>query len=155
MEVVSGGNLPVASLRWQPRAGTWVFTVVCRATYRLRPRECPGAEVHELPADDDRFFDNEPAGSVCYPRDLVPAKPAADVFVVGHAFAPGRQAVRAMEARLVVGEIDKTIEVVADRVLRPDGSARRRALHDDAPALRAHGRRSRDEQPRRDAARGA
>jgi hypothetical protein len=37
---------------------------------------------------------------------------------------PDRRPARSVEARLSVGEIDKTIEVMADRALRPDGSVR-------------------------------
>jgi hypothetical protein len=45
MDVLSTTARPVASLVWQPRPGAWVLTVVSKATYLLRPGECPLAPV--------------------------------------------------------------------------------------------------------------
>src|SRR5277367_4221740 len=104
MDVLSTCALPVASLVWQPRPGAWVLTVVCKATYTLRPGECTLASRQEPPADDDRHVDDDPARSVRCPRDLVPVKPGADVMLVGSAFAPERRPARAVDARLSVGE---------------------------------------------------
>lgn len=124
MEVLSNGPRPVASLIWQPRPGTWVLTVICKATYLLRPGECPLASLQEPLVDEDRHFGDDPARSVRAPRDLVPAKPGADVILVGSVFAPERRPVRAVDARLSVGEVDKTLEAVADRTVQRDGSVR-------------------------------
>lgn len=124
MELVSPSACPVASVIWQPRPGTWVLTVVYKATYLLRPGECPLAPKQEPLAEDDRHFGGAPTRSLWVARDLVPAKPGADVLLVGSVFAPERRPVRAVEARLVVAGVDKTIEVVADRTLWPDGSMR-------------------------------
>jgi hypothetical protein len=121
MDVVSTGHLPVASLVWQPRPGAWVLTVVSKATYVLRPGECPLAPTQEPPADDDRHLGDDPARSLRCPRDLVPVKPGADVILVGNAFAPEGRPARSVSARLSVGEIDKTIEVMLDRSVRLDG----------------------------------
>ena len=124
MDVVSSCALPVASLVWQPRPGAWVLTVVCKATYVLRPVECTLAPLQEHPADEDRHWDDDPARSLRCPRDLVPVKPGADVILVGSAFAPHRRHARAVDVRLSVGDIAKSIEAVADRTVRPDGSVR-------------------------------
>jgi hypothetical protein len=122
MNVVALGPLPVASILWQPRPGAWVLTVVARATYLLRPGEASLAPSQEAPAEDDRHWGDDPAQSLRQARDIVPVKPNAEVVLVGSAFAPERRAVRSVVARLTVGEVDKSIEVVAERFVRPDGS---------------------------------
>jgi hypothetical protein len=124
MDVLATGPLPVASLVWHPRPGTWVLTVVCKATFVLRPGECVLAPLQEPPLDEDRFVGDDPSRSLRCPRDLVPVKPGADVILVGQAYAPERRPVREMDVRLAVGEVDKTIEAVVDRTVRPDGSVR-------------------------------
>jgi hypothetical protein len=44
------------------------------------------------------------------------------VTLVGYAYAPNKQAVRSLVARLIVGEVDKSIEVYCDRTFLPDGT---------------------------------
>jgi hypothetical protein len=124
MDVLSTCALPVASLVWQPRPGAWVLTVVCKATYVLRPGECTLAPRQEPPANEDRHVDDDPSRSLRSPRDLVPVKPGADVILVGSVFAPDRRPSRTVEARLSVGDLAKSIEAIADRTVRPDGSVR-------------------------------
>jgi hypothetical protein len=87
---------------WQPRAGTYAQTVVVKGTFRLQPGESVLAETQEAPTEVDRS----------------PYKSKADVVLVGHAYAPGKQPVRSWMTQLVVGEIDKSIEVWCDRVIR-------------------------------------
>src|SRR5690349_1107835 len=118
MDVVSTCPLRVASSIWQPRPGAWVLTVVCKATLSLRPGECTLAAAQAAPADEDRHVDDDAAKSIRIPRDLVPVKPSVDVVLVGSAFAPERRPVRSLIARLSVGDVDKSIEVVADRAVR-------------------------------------
>jgi hypothetical protein len=43
------------------------------------------------------------------------------VLVVGHAYAPGGQPVHSLSAQVVVGDLDKTVEVLGDRVFTLDG----------------------------------
>lgn len=122
MEIVSAGPLPAASLIWQPRPGAWVLTVVAKATYLLRPGELALAPSQESPAAEDRYAGDDPARALLRPRDLVPAKPLADVLLIGSAFAPDRRPARSLVVRLNVGEIDKRLEVVADRWLHGNGA---------------------------------
>ena len=124
MEVVTLGPLPVASMVWQPRPGVWILTVVVKATYVLRPGEASLAPLQEAPADDERYWSDDPTRSLRAPRDLVPVKPNAEVLLVGQAFAPDHQPVRSLVARLVVGDFEKSVEVLADRFIGPDGSVR-------------------------------
>lgn len=106
-----------------------MLTVVARATFLLRPGEAPLAPSQEAPAAEDRHWGDDAARSLYQPRDLVPAKPLAEVILVGSAFAPDRRPTRALVARLAVGDVDKRIEVTADRFTGPDG-----ALH-EGPAF--------------------
>ena len=107
---------------WQPRPSAWVLTVVCKAVYLLRPGESTLAPEQEAIREADEHWDDDPARSVYAPGDLSPVKPRAEVTLVGHAFAPGGQPVRSLVARLIVGELDKSVEVVCDRHFTMDGS---------------------------------
>ncbi len=122
MEVVSHSPLPVASQLWQSRPGSWVVTFVAKATFDLQPGKAQLAASQEPIHVQDCHWDDDPARSVYAPNDLAPLKNRADVLLVGSAYAPKGQAVRSMFARLVVGELDKSIEVVVDRMFAPDGS---------------------------------
>lgn len=100
---------------WQTRAGTWALAVVCKATYRLTPIESPVAEAQEEIYEDDTYWNDDESRSLAIASDLAPFKARADVVVVGHAFAPQKQPVRALSARLCVGDVDKSMEVWCDR----------------------------------------
>ena len=99
MDVIGLAPLKVGSLVWQQEPGALWLTVVCKATYVLRPGECTLAHLQEHPADEDRHWDDDPARSLRCPRDLVPVKPGADVILVGSAFAPDRRPARTLDAR--------------------------------------------------------
>ena len=131
MDVVSVCPLRVGTLIWQPRPSAWVLTVVCKATYLLRPGECVLAPEQDPPLDADSHWNDDPNRSVRAPDELVPVKPRADVLLVGQAFAPGNTPVRSLIARLVVGELDKGIEVFTDRVVSPSGG-----LQEGGPFIR-------------------
>lgn len=124
MDVVSTGPLPVASLRWQARPSVWVLTVVCKATFTLAPGESKLAPQQEPIRERDVHEDDDVARSLREASDLAPFKAGADVVVVGHAFSPGREPVRSLIARLVVGSIDKPIQVCCDRSFNPQGELR-------------------------------
>lgn len=124
MDVVSTCPLRVASVVWQPRGGGWALTAIVKATYRLEPSRSPLAEVQELPAESDRHWDDDPARSLFAPSDRVPFKQAPEVMLVGHAFAPGGKPARSLMAKLLVGELDKVVEVWCDRAFAQDGQLR-------------------------------
>lgn len=88
MDVISYCPLPVASLVWRPRAGSWALTVVAKATFTLEPGESPLAEEQELPFEDDIHWDDDERRSLAAASDLAPYKGRADVIVVGSAHAP-------------------------------------------------------------------
>ncbi|WP_441289593.1 DUF2169 domain-containing protein [Sorangium sp. KYC3313] len=122
MDVVSNCALPVASVVWQPRPAMWMLTVVCKATFLLRPGEAALAREQEPPHEDDQHWHNDARRSLRAACDLIPVKPWADVVLVGHAFAPGGEPMRSLIARLSVGEVDKSIAVFCDRAFGHDGT---------------------------------
>jgi hypothetical protein len=124
MDVLSICPFRAASLVWQPNAGGHVLTVVCKATFHLLPIESQLAEQQEQPNDGDSHWDDDRERSLYAPSDVVPFKPRADVLVVGHAFAPRKEPVRSLTARVVVGEVNKAIEIFADRSFSQDGRLR-------------------------------
>jgi hypothetical protein len=138
MEVVSSGPLPVASIAWQTRSGGASLTVVCRATFVLRPGESPLADEQDPPCPVDVHWNDEPWESLRAASDLVPFKRRPEVLVVGHAYAPRGEPVRSLVARLGVGEIDKSIEVHADRAFGVDGQLREGPRFVKAPLLWLH-----------------
>ncbi len=121
MQIVSLCALPVGSFRWQQRAGVWVLTVVCKATYALQPGEMRLTDEQEPINERDRPWSDD-IRSLYAASDLAPVKPRADVVLVGQAYAPGGAPVRSLLARLTVSDVDKTVEINCDRWLLPDGS---------------------------------
>lgn len=122
MDVVSRSPLPIASLLWQAQPGAWMLTVVCKATFDLLPGQSALRDNQQPIHDDDVYWDNDPGRGLHAPSDMVPQKPCADVVLVGSAFAPSGQPARSVIARLLVGEVDKSIEVSHDRWLDQDGA---------------------------------
>ncbi len=115
MDVVSVCPLHVASLTWMPRDGAHAFTVVVKATFELTAGKATLAEVQDFPNHDDNHWDDDARCSVYSPSDLAPFKPRADVLLVGDAYAPGATPARTFVARLMVGNIEKAIEIHGDR----------------------------------------
>ncbi|WP_437735491.1 DUF2169 domain-containing protein [Sorangium sp. So ce1335] len=122
MDVVSSCPLRVASSLWQPQAGAWALTIVCKATYTLAPGESPLALEQDEPTSADVYWEDDDHRSLALGSDLAPFKRRADVLVVGHAHAPGRLPVTSLLARLAVGALDKSIAVFGDRALTADGA---------------------------------
>ncbi|HLM68953.1 MAG TPA: DUF2169 domain-containing protein, partial [Longimicrobium sp.] len=121
MDVVSLGPLQVGGFVWQSQSGAHAQTVVAKATFALAPGECGLAPEQEALNEADNHWNDDPARSVYSPSDRAPLKARADVVLVGHAFAPGQQPVRSLMTRMVVGSIDKSIEVWCERGYRVHG----------------------------------
>lgn len=121
MNITTHGSLVTSGLHWSLRKDVRTFTVICKLTFDLVPGEARLSE-HQLPInDDDNYWNDDETRSLHAPSDIVPTKPVADVVLVGHAFAPEGKPTRALTARLRIGEVDKSIEVVGDRVWLADG----------------------------------
>ncbi|MFO0758099.1 MAG: DUF2169 domain-containing protein [Byssovorax sp.] len=121
MEIVSLSGLPVGSLLWQKRPGQFMLTVVCKATFSLQQGEMPLAAEQEPINESDRPWSQD-IQSLYAAADLVPIKPRVDVILVGQAYAPEGMPQSSLVARITVGDVDKSVEIFGDRVLRPDGS---------------------------------
>ena len=119
MDLVSQCALRVANVVWRPGHGGFAFTVVCKATFELRPDVSPLAAEQESVVLADVYV--EEGGGLVVASDLVPFKKRPEVLLTGHAYAPEGRPVSSVLARLVVGEIDKTIQVVGDRHFGRDG----------------------------------
>lgn len=127
------GPLRVAILRWRPLHHVYAATIVCKATFVLRPGESVlSAEADGL-QEQDNHWDDDPSRSVYAPCDLYPTKPRADVVLVGSAFAPGQRPVRELVTRMAIAGIDKSVRVCADRAQRPDGEIVARAAFAKMP----------------------
>jgi hypothetical protein len=121
MHVSSACPLRVASLVWQPRPGAFALTVVCKATFLLRPGTSPLAPVQEAPWTADIPWNDAPRGSLWAASDLAPFKRRVDVLLSGHAHAPPGERVTSLVTRLSVGTVDKQIEVHGERAWSSDG----------------------------------
>ncbi len=119
MDLVSQCALQVANVVWRPGHGGFAFTVVCKATFELRPELSSLAAVQEPVALADVYA--EGGARLAVASDLVPAKKRPEVLLTGYAYAPEGRPASSVLARLVVGEIDKTIQVVGDRHFGRDG----------------------------------
>ncbi len=124
MDVTSISPLRTGSVLWRPRPDRWTLTVVCKATYALEAGESGLAPEQMGVNEHDGFWDDDARRSVFAPSDLAPFKPRADVILVGHAYAPRSELVRSLTARLLVGEMEKAIEVFCPRVLGREGDLR-------------------------------
>lgn len=111
------------TMTWQAQDGSWTLTVCVRGTFSLiHGREAVLADMQE-PITIDRHYDADLHQGIYAPSDLVPYKPRTDVILVGSAFAVDHGPVDALIARLAVGEIDKSVGVIGDRlwIEGPDG----------------------------------
>src|SRR5262245_46575931 len=114
MDVVAHGLFPHASFVWQPRPLTYTLTVASKLTFVLAPGELRLAEVQDPLNDEDSYWDDDPSRSLYTPCDLVPTKPKVDVLLVGNAYAARQESTRHLVVRLLVGQVDKSIEVFGD-----------------------------------------
>jgi hypothetical protein len=121
MDVLSVCPLRVAAILWQPRAGAWALTVACKATYTLAQGESRPAPEQAEPIQADLYWDDDERRSLYLASDLAPFKRCADVILVGSAYAPAQHPVGSLLARLTVGEVDKSLEVIGDRMLTHHG----------------------------------
>ncbi|WP_437838181.1 DUF2169 family type VI secretion system accessory protein [Sorangium sp. So ce1153] len=118
MDIVCLCPLRAASFVWQAYTGAYALTVIVKATFLLKPGQSVLAPEQNPVNDTERYVADDSRRSLHFPSDRAPYKPRADVVLVGHAYAPGRQLVRSLVARMGVGSIDKSIEVWCDRGVR-------------------------------------
>ena len=78
MDLVSQCALRVANVVWRPGHGGFAFTVVCKATFELRPDVSPLAAEQEPVALVDVYADE--GGGLAVASDLVPVKKRPEVL---------------------------------------------------------------------------
>lgn len=105
-----------------PRPETFALTILCKATFTLRPGQSPLATEQHPTIDTDIYWETSGQTSLRWPSDLIPFKRLVDVFVTGHVYAPNGRPADALVARLHVGPLKKSICVLGDRVWLADGN---------------------------------
>ncbi len=124
MDVIASSPLRAATLVFQPRAGSFALTVVCKATFLLTPGVATLAEEQDELLDGEEHWDNDPRRSLRAPSDLWPIKPRPEVLLIGSAWAPRREPVHQLRVRLVVGDVDKAVDVFGARLWTATGELR-------------------------------
>src|SRR5687768_8486844 len=118
MELFCADPIRVATLTWQPHAGAFCSTLVCKVTLVLEPDRMRLADDQDPVREADVSGDG---GSLLFASDMAPVKARADVVLVGSAFAPAGVPVHKLTARLCVGPLDKALDVHADRSVSREG----------------------------------
>jgi hypothetical protein len=126
--VIARGPFAAGSVIWRDARGKLVCTVIAKATYALVPGESEPLNEPVPLQDDDGYWDDDPTKSVYVPGDLAPFKQAAEAVVVGSAFAPGERPAARVAVRLLLGSIDKSVDVWRARRFRQDGGIEESAL---------------------------
>lgn len=129
--VTASGAFAAGSVLWRDARGALICTVVAKATFDLAPGEATPSDVPLPVQEEDVHWDDDASRSVHLPSDLAPFKSAAEVVVVGSAYAPNDRPARSVVARVLVGSVDKAVECFPPRRFRPDG-----AVDDAAPLVR-------------------
>jgi hypothetical protein len=121
MKIVAPDTFSTGNVIWQEAPGQLTMTVVCKATYALAPLFSDLAEEREDVVERDNHWDDDPRRSLYAPGDLAPMKTHPELVLVGSAYAPRGEPVHSLIARVVVGEVDKSIEVFGPRSIAIDG----------------------------------
>jgi hypothetical protein len=122
VRVSADGPFTAAAVTWRDAGGRLFCTLVAKASYELAPGMCPPLPEPVAIQAEDRHGDDDPQRSVVIPSDLAPFKAAAEVVVVGSAFAPGGLPAQSVSLRVAVGSVDKTVAAWAPRRRRADGT---------------------------------
>ena len=115
MDILSVCPLQVGALYWMPREGSHAMTVICKGTFELQAGRAELAPVQDFVNEEENHWNDDTACSLYAPTDMAPFKRQADVMLVGEAFAPPNEPAISVIARLMVGPIDKAVEVYCDR----------------------------------------
>jgi len=94
------------------------MSVIVKGTFAI-PEEtgatAPLAD-EQLPLwEEDHHFDGDASASVQFEADTVPYKPAADIVLVGHGYAPGGRPTTRVDVLLRVGSHKHFLRIVGDR----------------------------------------
>ena len=98
------------------KAGEKSWVVVVKATYQV----CIDGTTQLLEVQKPPLYSAEHIGepgksSILYEADMIPTKPATDVLVNGHAYAPAGKRAEEVDVNMRVGRITKHLRVFGDR----------------------------------------
>ena len=101
----------------QTPQGQYILSVLHKRSYDFKHKQrCTRAETDQKLVPGDVHYDDPVNSSVEFESDFVPFKLATDVVLNGYAYAPNQQSVPALTAILKVGEHQKSVRVIGDRV---------------------------------------
>lgn len=89
-----------------------------KATFTLPPKDVALADKQAPVVLVDEYRGDPASSSLKYAGDMTLQKPATDVVLLGHAYAPEGQAPTSL-VTLQVGELKKSVQVFGDRVWKP------------------------------------
>lgn len=99
------------------RDGGEVWLVAVRGTFRIHPDGSTTVAEEQDPVVLAPKYRGDPTGSgLLYDTDFFLTKPATDVLLHGHAYAPGGEPAARVDVTMRVGEVSKTLRVIGDRV---------------------------------------
>jgi hypothetical protein len=93
------------------------LTVVLKGAFEIVPDlpAKPAAEAAPV-AFADELVETRSGALPLLDSDLAPFKPRADILLIGKAYAPSGKPCEALDARMRVGRVDKTIRVIGRRL---------------------------------------
>lgn len=107
------------------RDGAEVWLVAVKCTFDIRPDGTTAVSAEQPPVLRVPEYHGEPGkSSIKYDGDLMERKTTTDVYVVGHACAPGGNVVSELDAGFRVGPVQKLLRVTGDRVWGAVGASR-------------------------------
>ncbi len=90
------------------------FYILAKATFNINSRLT--LVDNQLPLiQEDQYWTEPGKSSIKYTSDFHIGKPATDIVMIGHAFAPVNKQTRQLDVSLKVGKVDKTIRVFGNR----------------------------------------
>jgi uncharacterized protein YjbI with pentapeptide repeats len=96
------------------------LTALVKGTFRLRPGAAAVLAEEQARLTGDQFEADDPSKLLRYPSDFAPAKPRADVLLVGTCFA-AREPVAAARVGMRLGAFAKVLVVYGDRQWTSNG----------------------------------
>jgi hypothetical protein len=98
------------------RTGEKSWVVAVKGTYDVRADGSTELSEEQKPLLFSAEHIGEPGeSSIRYEADLIPTKPATDVIVNGHAYAPAGRSAQAVDVSIRVGPVKKSLRVIGDR----------------------------------------
>jgi hypothetical protein len=95
-------------------ADTWLVAVKC--TFLIRPDGTTVEAKEQSPVVRTPKFRGDPKNSsLLFDSDLYLTKPSTDIWLNGHAYAPGAKPITQVEATMKVGDVAKSLRIIGDR----------------------------------------